>query len=95
MTLDGLEERAAELAGAGRTPMFIAVDGSAAGVVAVADTIKPSARRAVQRFREMDIEAAMITGDNRRTGEAVAKELGIERVFPEVLPADKAATSRR
>jgi len=70
--------------------MFVAIDGRAAGIVAVADTIKASARRAVQRFRELDIEVAMITGDNRRTAEAVGRELGIERVFAEVLPADKA-----
>jgi Cu2+-exporting ATPase len=90
ISLDGLEDRASQLAAAGRTPMFVAVDGAAAGIVAVADTIKPSARRAVQRFQELDIEVAMITGDNRRTAEAVAKELGVERVFAEVLPEDKA-----
>jgi Cu2+-exporting ATPase len=90
IALDGLDERAAELAAAGNTPMFVAIDGGAAGVIAVADTIKPTARRAVERFRELGIEAAMITGDNRRTAEAVARELGIERVFAEVLPADKA-----
>jgi len=90
ISLDGLEDRASQLAAAGRTPMFVAVDGAAAGIVAVADTIKGSARRAVQRFRELDIEVAMITGDNSRTAEAVGRELGIERVFAEVLPADKA-----
>jgi len=90
IALDGLEEKAAEQAAAGRTPMFVAVDGRAAGIVAVADTIKPSARRALERFRELGIEVAMITGDNRRTAEAVALELGIDRVFAEVLPADKA-----
>jgi P-type Cu2+ transporter len=86
----GLEERAAALAQQAKTPMFVAVDGKASGLVAVADTIKPSARETLRRFKEMGIEAVMITGDNRRTAEAVAHELGIERVFAEVLPADKA-----
>jgi len=85
-----LEERAATLAGAGKTPMFVAVDGEPSGLVAVADAIKPSARETLERLKEMGIEAVMITGDNKRTAEAVAHELGIERVFAEVLPADKA-----
>jgi P-type Cu2+ transporter len=88
--ISALEERAATLAVKGRTPMFVAADGEPAGLVAVADTIKPSARETLSRFKEMDIEAVMITGDNKRTAEAVARELGIERVFAEVLPADKA-----
>jgi P-type Cu2+ transporter len=88
--VSGMEERAAALAGAGKTPMFAAVDGEPSGLVAVADTIKPSARETLQRLEEMGIEAVMITGDNKRTAEAVARELGIERVFAEVLPADKA-----
>jgi P-type Cu2+ transporter len=85
-----LDERAATLAEEGKTPMFVAVDGESAGLVAVADTIKPSAHETLGRFKKMDIEAVMITGDNKRTAEAVARELGIERVFSEVLPADKA-----
>src|SRR5829696_3390478 len=88
--ISALEERAATLAGKGKTPMFVGVDGEPSGLVAVADTIKPSARDTLQRFKEMGIEAVMITGDNKRTAEAVARELGIERVFAEVLPADKA-----
>jgi Cu2+-exporting ATPase len=85
-----LEEKAAALAGAGKTPMFVAVDGEPSGLVAVADTIKPTARDTLQRLNEMGIEAVMITGDNKKTAEAVARELGIERVFAEVLPAEKA-----
>jgi Cu2+-exporting ATPase len=88
--IQALEAMAAELAQAGKTPMFVAVDGQAAGLVAVADRIKPSAREAIRRFKELGIDVAMITGDNQRTAEAVARELGIERVFAEVLPADKA-----
>jgi Cu2+-exporting ATPase len=85
-----LDERAAALAGAGKTPMYVALDGRAAGLVAVADTIKPTAREAIARLNAAGVETVMITGDNRRTAEAVARELGIARFFAEVLPADKA-----
>jgi Cu2+-exporting ATPase len=90
VALDGLEEQATALAEQGQTPMYVAVDGRAAGLISVADTIKPSARKAAQLLASEDIEVVMITGDNRRTAEAVARDLGIERVFAEVLPADKA-----
>ncbi len=86
----GLDAQMATLAEAGKTPMLVAVDGAAAGVVAVADTVKPSARQAVVALKELGIEVVMMTGDNQRTAQAVARELGIERVFAEVLPADKA-----
>jgi Cu2+-exporting ATPase len=86
----GLEERASQLASAGKTPMYVAVGGRAAGLVAVADTVKPTAAEAIRRLKAQGIEPVMITGDNRRTAEAVARQLGIERFFAEVLPADKA-----
>jgi Cu2+-exporting ATPase len=95
ITLAGLEARAEELAASGRTPMYAAVDGRIAGLVAVADAPKPSARAAVAALRELGVEVVMITGDNRRTAEAVARELGIERVFADVLPQDKAAHVQR
>jgi Cu2+-exporting ATPase len=85
-----LAERAAAQAQAGRTPMYVAVDGRAEGLVSVADSIKPSARVAVRRLQELGAEVVMITGDNERTAAAVAKELQIERVFADVLPEDKA-----
>jgi Cu2+-exporting ATPase len=85
-----LETHAAALAEQGKTPIYVAIDRQAAGLVAVADTIKPSAHETIRRLKELGIEAVMITGDNKRTAEAVARELGIERVFAEVLPADKA-----
>ena len=88
--MGALEGRAAELAEAGKTPMFVAIDGKAAGLVAVADRIKPSALEAVRQLRQRGIEIVMITGDNTGTAKAVARTLGIERVFAEVLPADKA-----
>jgi len=70
--------------------MFLAADGQGAGLIALADTIKPDAREAVKRLHDMGIEVAMVTGDNRRTAEAIAKEAGIDRVFAEVLPEHKA-----
>ena len=90
VALDGLIARFAELAGQGNTPMFVAVDGRPGGIVAVADTIKPTARTAIQRLQELGIEPVMMTGDNERTAKSVAVQLGIERVFADVLPADKA-----
>jgi len=85
-----LEAPAAELASVGKTPMFVAVDGQAAGLIAVADRVKPTAAETIRRLREQGIEPVMITGDNQRTADAVAKQLGITRFFAEVLPADKA-----
>jgi Cu2+-exporting ATPase len=91
----GIEARARELAAAGKTPMYVAGDGRLVGLVAVADTVKPGAGVAVMRLSELGIEVAMVTGDNRRTAEAVARQLGIERVFAEVLPQDKAEHVKR
>jgi P-type Cu2+ transporter len=90
-----LAERAAELATSGKTPMFVAIDGEAAGVVAVADTIKPSARVLIPLLKQAGIAVAMMTGDNRRTAEAVAQALGIERIFADVLPEQKASYVRQ
>lgn len=78
------------LASEGKTPMFIAADGRLIGIVAVADTIKENSIGAIKKLHQMGIEVAMITGDNKRTAEAIAKQVGIDRVFSEVLPEDKA-----
>jgi Cu+-exporting ATPase len=86
---DGLVPRGEELAEAGKTPMFVAVDGAPAGLVAVADTVKQESREAVERLHSLGLGVAMITGDNRRTAEAIARELGIDRVLAEVRPEDK------
>ena len=86
---DELLSEGEELSISGKTPMFVAVDGEPVGVVAVADTIKDESREAVGRLHAMGLKVAMLTGDNRRTAEAIAGELGIDRVLAEVLPEDK------
>lgn len=83
------------LAGEGKTPMYIAVDGRPAGVIAVADVVKKSSAKAVKALKAMGIEVAMITGDNRRTADAIAKQVGIDRVLSEVLPQDKATEIKK
>ncbi|MHB0975736.1 MAG: heavy metal translocating P-type ATPase [Candidatus Aquicultorales bacterium] len=84
--VDMIERRESE----GKTVMLLGVDGIPAGLIAVADTIKPSSAQAVERLRGLGIEVAMMTGDNRRTAEAIARQLGIDRVLAEVLPEHKA-----
>nr|CAA9220797.1 Lead, cadmium, zinc and mercury transporting ATPase; Copper-translocating P-type ATPase [uncultured Armatimonadetes bacterium] len=91
----GAEERALSLAAAGKTPMFAAVDGRLAGLIAVADTIKAESAEAVAALQRQGLEVVMITGDNRRTAEAVAARVGITRVLAEVLPEGKAAEIKR
>ena len=70
--------------------MLVAMDVQAVGLIAVADRVRATARETIAQLKALSIEVAMLTGDNRRTGEAVGRELGIERVFAEVLPTDKA-----
>ncbi len=90
--LNGLAPEVERLQAEAKTAMLLAIDGEAAGVIAVADTLKPGSKEAVAALRAMGVEVVMITGDNRRTAEAIAGEVGIERVLAEVLPGDKAAT---
>ncbi|HEY7768362.1 heavy metal translocating P-type ATPase [Longimicrobium sp.] len=92
---DPLRDDAQRLAGEGKTPMYVAVDGRLAGLVAVADPIKPSSRAAIARMKRMGLEVVMLTGDNRATAEAVAREAGIDRVVAEVLPEGKVAEIKR
>ncbi len=89
ISLEGMEETSDRLAEEGKTPMYVAVDGRLAGIVAVADVVKESSRRAIDRLHKMGIEVAMITGDNKKTAAAIAKQVGIDRVLAEVLPQDK------
>lgn len=88
--LKHLEGESDRLASEGKTPMYIAVDNKLAGIIAVADVVKASSARAIDRLHDMGIEVVMITGDNRRTAEAIARQVGIDRVLAEVLPQDKA-----
>lgn len=90
-----LDAHADELAGEGKTPMYLALDGRLAGLVAVADTIKPDSLAAIQRLRGFGLQVAMITGDNERTAEAIARQVGVDRVLAEVLPQDKAHEVRK
>jgi len=95
IVLEGLEQEAQQLADAGKTPMFIAIDGRPAGIIAVADTLKPNSKQAVDAMQKLGLEVAMITGDNRRTAEAIARQVGIDRVLAEVLPQGKADEVKR
>lgn len=90
ISLDTLAITSDELAGQGKTPMYIAINNQIAGIIAVADTVKENSLKAIEKLQKMGIEVAMITGDNKGTAEAIAKQVGIDRVFSEVLPEDKA-----
>ncbi|MBI3569843.1 MAG: copper-translocating P-type ATPase [Gammaproteobacteria bacterium] len=91
IVLGELPARAAQLAEQAQTPMYLAVDGKAAGIVAVADPIKPDSKAAIARMHVLGLKVVMITGDNRATADAVARQVGIDEVLAEVLPGDKAA----
>ncbi len=90
ISLDGMGEQGAKLEGAGRTVIYAAVDGKAAGIFAIADAIRSSSKEAVEGLHKLGIQVAMLTGDNRATAERIAKEIGIDTVFAEVLPGQKA-----
>ncbi len=85
-----LAEKAAALAAMGRTPMFVAVDGREAGIIAVADTVRPESKEAIATMHALGLRVVMMTGDNKRTAEAVAAQVGVDVVFADVLPKDKA-----
>ena len=89
--LDGLQPQAEQLAGEGRTTVLVAVDGRPAAVIAIADAPRETSRDAIQALKDLGVRPVMLSGDARATAERVAKELGIEEVIAEVLPADKAA----
>jgi Cu+-exporting ATPase len=87
--------QAEALAEEGKTPVYVAVDGKPAGLIAIADTLKPYSLEAVRALHDLGLEVAMITGDNRRTAQAIARQIGIDRVMAEVLPEQKADEIRR
>ncbi|MDR2193963.1 MAG: heavy metal translocating P-type ATPase [Treponema sp.] len=93
--LTELEAASDRLAGEGKTPVFVALDGAGAGILAVADVVKPSSKAAIERLHRMGIAVAMITGDTQKTAAAIAKQVGIDRVLADVLPQDKAAEVKK
>src|SRR6266542_651748 len=90
IALERLEAEARKLADDGKTPMYVALDGKAAGIIAVADTVKEDSRAAIAAMKRSGLEVVMITGDNERTAKAIARQVGVDRVLAEVLPQDKA-----
>jgi len=88
--LEGLAEKAQRLSNEGKTSMFLALDGEAAGIIAVADTLKENSKKAVEAFHQMGLEVVMLTGDNERTASAIANQIEVDRVLADVLPEKKA-----
>ena len=84
------QKLAHDLANDGKTPMFVALENALIGIIAVADTVKPDSKAAIKQLHKMGIQVAMVTGDNRRTAEAIGRMMGLDQVFSEVLPDQKA-----
>jgi Cu+-exporting ATPase len=93
--LEYLEHRAEVLSGEGKTPMWVAVDGKIAGIIAVADTLKENSKTAVAALRNLGLEVIMLTGDNKRTADAIANQIGIDRTLAEVLPEGKTSEIKK
>lgn len=93
--LTAMKEEAERLAGEGKTPMYVAIRGQLAGVIAVADPIKPTSREAIQKLSRLGLTVVMLTGDHHRTAEAIARQAGIDRMVAGVLPEGKVAEVRR
>ena len=89
ISLDIVENKYDELAKQGKTPMFISIENELAGIIAVADVVKESSKRAVELLHNLGIKVAMVTGDNKNTAQAIASQVGIDIVLAEVLPEDK------
>ncbi len=90
IVVDVLRSTAADLARNGKTPMYVAFDGRASGLIAVADPVKEDSAKAIQQLHRLGLNVVMMTGDNKRTAEAIARQVGVDRVLAEVLPEDKA-----
>ena len=95
VSLTALESDSDRLAEEGKTPMYIAMNGELAGIIAVADVVKASSLRAIEELKSMGLEVAMITGDNRKTAEAIGRQVGIDRILSEVLPQDKSGEVKK
>ncbi len=95
IALNGLETAVVRLQQEGKTAMVVASDGAAVGIIAVADTVKPTSHEAIAHLHRLGIEVAMLTGDNQRTAQSIAQQVGIDRVLAEVLPQDKVAEVQR
>jgi len=95
VSLEGLEAEAQRLESEAKTAIFVAVDGVARGVIAVADTVKEGSREAVEALRDLGLRVVMLTGDNQRTAEAIARQVGVDQVLAEVLPGDKVSEVKR
>ncbi|WP_461206858.1 heavy metal translocating P-type ATPase [Clostridium sp. DL1XJH146] len=89
MDITSYEEKANKLSNEGKTPMYVAVNDEYKGLIAVADTLKENSKSAIEKLQKMNIETVMITGDNKKTAEAIAKQVGISKVFADVMPSDK------
>ena len=95
ISLGDLENQSDKLANEGKTPMYIAMNNKLSGIIAVADVVKESSAKAIKQLKAMGIEVVMITGDNSKTAEAIAKQVGIDRVLAEVLPQDKSSEVKK
>jgi Cu+-exporting ATPase len=93
--LEDFERKSEEFSGQGKTPMLISVDGKIAGVIAVADTLKDNSRAAIAALHRLGLEVIMITGDNQRTADAIARQIGIDRTLAEILPEGKASEVKK
>jgi Cu+-exporting ATPase len=95
VALAGWVARAEQLAGEGKTPVYVAINGAPAGLIAVADRVKPTSQAAIRELKQLGLTVVMLTGDHGRTAQAVAREVGVDRVVAEVLPEGKVAEIRR
>ncbi|MCL2588966.1 MAG: HAD-IC family P-type ATPase, partial [Oscillospiraceae bacterium] len=95
IALTDLMPQADQLAATGKTPMFVTADGALLGIIAVADVVKPSSNAAIEKLQKRGLEVAMITGDNEKTAQAIAQQVGIDRVLAEVLPGNKSEEIKR
>lgn len=95
INIESLHVESDRLATEGKTPMYIAINNKLSGIIAVADTVKENSKAAIEELKKMNVNVAMITGDNKKTAEAIAKSVGIDIVLAEVLPEDNGKWSEK